>query len=401
MRQRPLTTLLRTSYVIAALCAFVGVRAAAATDGKELPPPLPIEETGRVLSLPESYPEHWMMVDEASFFSMYGGKVIVLDVLEKNPAKRIKGMVHKNMLGNFAQHQIRPEFYVLESFHERGWRGKRTDVLVIYDRSTLKIKKELVWPTERLQALPRRYAMAVSGDQKLLFAANLNPATSFSVVNLDTEEIIDTIATPGCVLTFPTGLRSVSSLCNNGGMLTTVVDESGKMKSQMRLKPFFDTDKTPIFERPAIIDGMAYFPSFTGDMHVINLKGEAAEYVEKWSLISDTERKENWRPSGLGLIDKDDQGLLYLIMQPDGAEGTQSHGGAQVWVFDVNKKQRVKIIETPGHAISIALTRGAKPKLVVTNGELVLDVFDADSGEFIQSITDFGQVTPLVVHKSY
>ncbi|MGI9294337.1 MAG: amine dehydrogenase large subunit, partial [Pseudomonadales bacterium] len=261
--------------------------------------------------------------------------------------------------------------------------------------------KELVWPTERLQALPRRYAMAVSGDQKLLFAANLNPATSFSVVNLDTQEIIDTIATPGCVLTFPTGPRSVSSLCNNGGMLTTVVDESGKTKSQTRLEPFFDTDKTPIFERPAIIDGMAYFPSFTGDMHTINLQGEVAQYVEKWSLVSDSERKANWRPSGLQLIDTDDEGLVYLIMQPDGAEGTHSHGGTQVWVFDVNKKQRLKIIETPNHAISIALTRGAKPKLVVTNGELKLDVFDASNGEFIQTIADFGNVTPLVVHKSY
>ena len=30
-------------------------------------PPLPIEETGRVETLPESYPESWVMVDEASF----------------------------------------------------------------------------------------------------------------------------------------------------------------------------------------------------------------------------------------------------------------------------------------------------------------------------------------------
>ena len=33
-------------------------------------PPLPIEETGRVATLPESYPETWVMIDEASFFSM-------------------------------------------------------------------------------------------------------------------------------------------------------------------------------------------------------------------------------------------------------------------------------------------------------------------------------------------
>ena len=30
--------------------------------------PLPIEETGRVETLPMSYPETWVMIDEASFF---------------------------------------------------------------------------------------------------------------------------------------------------------------------------------------------------------------------------------------------------------------------------------------------------------------------------------------------
>ncbi len=200
-----------------------------------LPPPLAIEKTGNVLSLPASYPENWVMVDEASFFSMYDGKVIILDVMEKTPAKRIKGMVHKNMLGNFAQHKTRPEFYVLETFHERGWRGKKTDVFVVYDRSTLKIKKEIVWPTDRMQALPERYAMIVSGDSQLVFAANFNPAASFGVVDVDSHEILSTIGTPGCVLTYPAGKRSVASLCSNGGMLTTVVDEKGQLKSQQNV----------------------------------------------------------------------------------------------------------------------------------------------------------------------
>ena len=366
-----------------------------------LPPPLAIEKTGMVESLPASYPESWVMVNEASFFSMYGGKVIILDVMETNPAKRIKGMVHKNMLGNFGQHKTRSEFYVLESFHERGWRGKKTDVFVVYDRSTLKIKKEIVWPTDRMQVLPERYSMTVSGDGEYVYAANFTPAASFSVVRLDGHELLDTISTPGCVLTYPTGKRSVASLCNNGGMLTTVVTKDGTLKSQHRMAPFFDTDETPIFERPAIIGGQAYFPGFKGMMHHIDLSGSVAEYKGSWSLINDEERAKNWRPSGLGLIDKDDQGLVYLIMQPDGAEGTQSHGGPQIWVFDVKKKKRIKIIEAPNHAISLAATRGKNPKLVVTNGLLTLDIIDAESGELIQTVGDFGNVTPLLVDKSY
>lgn len=395
----PLSRFFTTALLPLCLACASGV--SLAEDEPQRPPPLPIEETGHVETLPSSYPESWVMVDEASFFNMYGGKVIIVDVLETQHAKRIKGMMHKNFLGNFAQHTTRPELYIMESFHERGWRGKKTDVLAIYDRSSLELKKEIFWPTDRLQMLPTRFALQVSGDKDLLFGANFNPAASITVVELHTHEITDTIGTPGCVMTFPTGKRSVSSLCSNGGMLTTVVGKDGKLKSQHRMEPFFDTDKTPIFERPMIVDGIAYFPSFTGDIHAIDLNGERAKYLEKWSLLNEAERAANWRPSGLALNDVDDQGLAYMIMHENGAEGTQSHGGVHVWVLDLKNKKRLRVIDTPNHAISVAVTRGKKPKLVVTNGELNLDVFDAQSGEFIQTIGDFGNVTPLLVYKSY
>lgn len=364
-------------------------------------PPLPIEETGRVEVLPEQFPESWMFVDEASFPSMFGGKMILLDVAETKPAKRIKGTADKNLLGNFIQAKIRPEFYIMESFHTRGARGPKVDVLTIYDKTTLSPIKELIWNDTRLQALPRRHAMAISPDEKFLYVSNFSPAASFTVVDLDTKEIVETIGTPGCVLTFATGNRSVTSICNNGGLLTTVVDDKGHKKSHHRIAQFFDTDTSPIFERPAIIDGIAYFPSFTGDMHAIDLNGEVAKYLEKWSMLSPSERALNWRPSGLVLNDSDEQGLFYVIMHPDGFEGSQTHGGPQVWVYNVNTKQRIKVIDIAKGALSITLTRGKTPSLVVTNHELTLDIYDPKSGELIQNITDFGNVTPLLIHKAY
>lgn len=363
--------------------------------------PLPIEETGRVEVLPSQFPESWMFVDEASFPSMFGGKMILLDVAEKKAAKRIKGTADKNLLGNFIQAQTRPEFYIMESFHERGARGPKTDVLTIYNKTTMSPFKELIWTDTRLQALPRRHAMALSSDEKFLFVSNFSPAASFTVVDLDTKEIVETIGTPGCVLTFATGKRSVTSICSNGGLLTSVVDEEGRNKSQHRIAPFFDTDKTPIFERPAIIDGIAYFPSFVGDVHEIDLNGEVAKYVEKWSLVSSSEKKANWRPSGLALNDSDDQGLFYVIMQPDGYDGSQTHGGTQVWIYNIKKKQRIKVIDIAKGALSIAVTRGKVPSMVITNGELTLDIYNPKTGELIQNISDFGNVTPLVIHKAY
>lgn len=365
-------------------------------------PPLPIEETGRVATLPESYPESWMMVDEASFFNMFGGKIIVLDVAEKTPANRIKGLVAKNLLGNFTQSKTRGEFYILETFHARGGRGPREDVLVIYDKKTLSIKKEIVWPKpNRMQALPERYAMALSGDEKLLYAANFDPAASFNVIDLDTQEIVAEIGTPGCVLTYPVGLRSIASICSNGAMLTTKLNDDGSLASQKRSEPFFDTDQTPVFEHAVYINGVAHFPSFKGMLHSFDMTGDEAVYLGSWDMLSEQDKAGNWRPSGLGLNDFDDNGLMYTVFQPDGHEGTQTHGGTQVWVFDLQKKQRVRVIQTPGWAISLAVSRGDNPLLVVTNGELNLDVYNTQDGSLIQTVSDFGNVTPLLVHKSY
>lgn len=364
-------------------------------------PPLPIEETGNVMTLPDIFPETWMFVDESNFSTMFGGKMILLDVAETRHSKRIKGTADKNLLGSFIQPKTRPEFYIMESFHSRGARGPLTEVLTIYNKTTMAVIKEIVWKDRRLFALPRRNAMALSADEKFLYVANFSPAGSFTVVDLNSKKIIETIETPGCVLTFSTGIRSISSLCSNGGLLTTVIDETGHLKSRHRIKPFFDTDKTPIFERPAIIDGIAYFPSFDGLLHELDLSGKVAKHITSWSLLNEQERQQNWRPGGLALDDSDEQGRLYIIMNPEGRDGTQTQGGSQVWVFDVREKKRIKVIDIPSWAVSIALTRGKKPLLVVTNGEFNLDIYDPIDGVLIQTISDFGNITPLVIYKAY
>jgi len=364
-------------------------------------PPLPIEKTGRIETLPATYPESWMFVDESSFTSMFGGKMIIIDINAPTTSKLIKGTADKNLLGNFANAKTRPEFYIVESFHERGSRGARTDVLVIYDKVTLSPIKEIVLTHTRLTSLPRRDAMTLSQDEKFLYIANFSPAASFTVVDLDTHEVVGNIATPGCVLPFPTGKRSVTSICSNATLLTTILDNSGNKKSQHRTDAFFDTDKTPIFERPSYIGRTAYFPSFTGEMHELDLSQEIVKYKGKWDLLSNEERIAGWRPGGMALSDSDEQGLLYIIMSAEGFDGSQTHGGNQVWVFDVKNKKRIATIDAPNWAVSIAVTRGKKPSLVVTNGEMNLDVINPRTGELVKTISDFGNITPLILIKAY
>ncbi|MFA3791881.1 amine dehydrogenase large subunit [Aliiglaciecola sp. SL4] len=385
----------------AALSSTTPEHAAVTTKVDPTLPPLPIEKTGNVDVLPAKYPESWIFVDESSFTSMFGGKVIILDINEPKQSKRIKGTADKNLLGNFAAAKTRPEFYIVESFHSRGSRGPKIDVLAIYDKVTLTPIKEITLEHTRLQSLPRRDAITFSADEKFLYIANFSPASSFTVVNLDTHEVVGTVGTPGCVLPFPTGKRSVTSLCSNGSLLTTILDENGVKASQQRVAPFFDTDKTPIFERPAYIDNIAYFPSFEGEIHAIDLSGEVAEYKGKWSLLNEEQKAAGWRPGGLALADTDEQGLMYLIMNANGFDGSQTHGGDQVWVIDVKTQTRIATIDAPNWAVSVAVTRGKEPKLVVTNEEMNLDIINPKTGELEKTISDFGNITPIVIHKAY
>ncbi|GAA6186589.1 amine dehydrogenase large subunit [Aliiglaciecola sp. NS0011-25] len=364
-------------------------------------PPLPIEKTGKIEVLPAKYPESWMFVDESSFTSMFGGKVIILDINEPKQSKRIKGTADKNLLGNFAAAKTRPEFYIVESFHSRGSRGPKIDVLAIYDKVTLTPIKEITLEHTRLQSLPRRDAVTLSADEKFLYIANFSPAASFTVVNLDTHEVVGTVGTPGCVLPFPTGKYSVTSICSNGSLLTTILDENGLKSSQQRVAPFFDTDKTPIFERPAYIDNIAYFPSFEGEIHAIDLSAEVATYKGKWSLVTEQEKAAGWRPGGLAIADTDEQGLMYVVMNPNGFDGSQTHGGEQIWVFDVKTQSRIAVIDAPNWAVSVAVTRGKDPMLVVSNAEMNLDIINPRTGKLIKTISDFGNITPLVIHKAY
>ena len=52
-------------------------------------PPIEIEKTCNVASLPSSYPETCIFVDEIAFFNMAVGKTVILDVAEEIPSKSL------------------------------------------------------------------------------------------------------------------------------------------------------------------------------------------------------------------------------------------------------------------------------------------------------------------------
>lgn len=376
--------------------------AAGVSAAQDRPPPLPIEPTGVVETLPASYPPSWFLVHDAGFFHMGDGKVYVMDTAGSTLPEQVKGTFNVSMIGNISQSARRSEIYATETFHSRGSRGDRMDVLTIFDQQTLSPKGEVILPTgKRFMGMPQRYATLLLDNDRWLGVANFSPATSVTLVDLDTRKIIGEIATPGCVLTYPTGKRGFSSLCADGRFLSTELKADGSLAKQTRTDAFFNSDTSPIYERPAMIGTTAYFPSVAGLVYPVDMSGAVAKVAEPWNLVPESERAENWAPAGIGLIDKDDQGRFYIIMHPGATDGSYQGGGPEVWVYDAAAQKRVLRIKLQAWGLTLAVSRGENPVLMVVNPtDMSLEMYNTRSGDFIKTIGAFGQETPLLVHGS-
>lgn len=356
--------------------------------GNAVEPQFTPEPLGKVLSLPTPYPEHWIMALDSSFMHMLEGQVVVLDPLAKDVAGQYKGMYTASFMAAIAQSKIRNEHYVAETFFARGGRGgKRTDVVAIYDPATLSVSAEVEIPPKRAGAMPKRIAMDITNDERFLLIYNFTPAQSVSVVDLDSRAFVGEIDTPGCAFVIPTGKRGFSALCSNGSLYSVQLTTKGTLASARRTEAVIDTEDDPVFEAFGSVGNYGYFPTFQGNLVPIKLSAAVAQPKPGWSLVTDGERKAGWRPGGNIPIVNDKNGLLYVLMHPDGEDGTHKNGGGEVWVYNPRRKDRTNKIKLKNWGISLGMTGGTgRQLLTVVNGDLGIDIYAADSGEFLNTI---------------
>lgn len=358
---------------------------------------IPVEKLNQVVTLPADYPEQWIFAHDAAFFHMTNGRYVLLDPAADNAPAQYLGMVDAGLIAAFAQSPSRGEFYIAESYYDRGTRGKRTDVVTIYDITTLSPKGEVVLPEDqvRMVAMPEKYGATIV-DDKFLVISNMSPATGVSIVDLDKRELVESSLLPGCILNFPTGKRGFTGICVDGSLKTFALDEKGKIVATTPTASFFNPQTDPFFEKPAIVDGKGYFIAFDGRVQEVDLSGDAAVLGETWHLLDDEEKAKNYRPGGWQLHGTDDQGLLYILMHDNGGEGTHKNGGQELWVVDLKNRTRVEKIALKNHGISVAVTRGEQPYVVITNADFQLDVYH--NRAYVRTLAPFGQETPFLVH---
>ena len=307
---------------------------------------------------------HWVfLISPAGLDSEEAAKVEVVD----GDSLQILGMLTGGMLSTAALSPDHKFIFMADTFYSRGSRGDRTDVVTIYDAKRLAPAGEVVIPPKRqIHIPPDSSAMAVTPDGRFLLVANLTPATSMTVVDLNHNKALGEIETSGCTGILISGPRRFESLCGDGAMLTVDFDDNGKATAAKRMAgPFFDPEKDPVFSVPAVIGKTGYFISYHGMVHPVDWSGEPAAAGVPWSLVTDKERNEGWRPGGYQPLAGYTPGGLFYVLMHQGGEWTHKQAGTEVWVYNAASKQRVDKIVLPRSGLEIYVTQDRDARLFV------------------------------------
>ena len=351
-----------------------------------------IPETMGIVELSEPG-AHWVWIDDVAFGNISDGRSILVDA----DTAQVLGLLSTGAL--FLELELPRDYqqiYSAETYYSRGTRGERTDVISIYDPRTLAFVEEIEIPAKRHTGLPMPHYTALTDDQRFMVVYNFTPAQSVSVVDMQAKRLAGEIATPGCALVYPSGPRRFSMLCADGGILTVNISDDGSEAGRIRGDAFFDPRQDPIGEKGVRLGDRWLFVSFAGYVHEVDVSGAQPKFGEPWSILTDAERKAEWRAGGANYIALHaGSGQLYLVMHK-GPVASRKDPGEEVWVFDVSKHERVRRLRLEGPAITIAVTPDAAPLLLASVGEGPVEVYDATSGKHLRSIEGVGQ-TPLLI----
>jgi len=338
----------------------------------------------RTLAVPAS--KHWVWVNDFVFPHMADGMAYLID----GDSGRYLGTLSTGY--SFAHVLLSRDgklIYSPETYFSRGTRGKRTDVVTLYDTGTLKVLGEIAVPPKRSSNLPMMANDVMTDDDRFLLIYNFNPGQSVTVVDTTTRKFVREIETPGCALVYPTGPRSFFSVCGDGSLSLVVLDDTGAAQ-QKRTRPLFDMAADPITEKPVRIGSTWYFVSFAGRIYPLQAGPQQASVGPSWWLTTETERIQQ-------LAVDSHQSRLYAIMHQGGVE-THKDPGKEVWVYDLHTRQRVQQFVFKNLASSIALSSDAKPLLygIFINGT-DLDIYDAAAGKLLRSVDHIGTTPTIMV----
>ncbi len=344
------------------------------------------------LAVPAS--KHWVWVNDFVFPHMADGMAYLID----GDTGRYLGTLSTGY--GFERLLLSRDgklIYSPETYFSRGTRGKRTDVVTLYDTATLAPVGEIAIPPKRASSMPMMSNAVLTDDDRFLLIYNFNPAQSVTVVDTRTRKFVREVETPGCALEYPTGPRSFFTVCGDGSLLLVSLDDNGAAQ-QKRTEPLLSMGDDPVTEKAVRMGRTWYFVTFDGRILPLEADAKGASVGPIWWLTSEAERKAGWRPGGLQqLALNTDNSRLYAIMHRGGIE-THKDPGKDVWVYDVPRGERVQQIALKSLASSIQLSSDQHPLLYsIFLDSTDLDVYDAGSGKLLRTVEHIGTTPTIMV----
>src|SRR5271165_2878319 len=209
----------------------------------ELPADLTNAPQVATLNVPAS--KHWVWVDDFVFPHMADGMAYLID----GDTGRYLGTLSTGY--GFERVLLSRDgklIYSPETYFARGTRGKRSDVVTLYDPATLGPVGEIAIPPKRASSMPMMSNAVLTDDDRFLLIYNFNPAQSVTVVDTRTRKFVREIETPGCALEYPTGPRSFFTVCGDGALLLVNLDDRGAAQ-QRRTEPLLSMGEDPVTEK--------------------------------------------------------------------------------------------------------------------------------------------------------
>ena len=357
--------------------------------------PLPAEHL-TVTSMPPDSPHRIYVLDEA-FFNEIDARVHVFD----GDTYRRLGQIDIGFTPGFNLSPDGKTSVAATTYFSRGSRGTRTDVVEFTDNATLKTTHEIILPPKRAMTLPTYFNLGFSADSRFLYVSYVTPAASFGVLDPAKYTVIDEIDTAGCVLVIPSGPNRVSSICENGRLLTVTLNDQGHEASRAFSESFFDADRDPIFVQGVPETNGYAFISFLGEVHEVDFSGAQPAIHKSWSLLSAADKAGHWRPGGqqVGAIQRH-LNRLYVPMH-QGGEGSHKEGGTEIWVFDLSSHQRLArwplAPQKLSGVLAIQVSQDDAPLLFAAGDRSELAVFDALTGKLRHVEPQMGQTPWLIL----
>ena len=248
--------------------------------------------------------------------------------------------------------------WISTSYQEKLTRGKRSDYLEAWDTSTLTVKQEIPISTTRAQALNYKPLLQQSVDGHWMFVQDATPATSISVVDIKAGKQTAEISNAGCYGTYPsaTNGQRFATMCGDGTFGSYTLSADGTSAERKASAKIFDADTDALFLHGERDGNDWLFITFLGSVYRVNIEGETAKLVDSFSFAAD-----GWRPSGYQTHAYDAKaGILYVLMHPNGEEGSHKNPAEEIWAIDMKTKKVVSRSKT-STAFSVAVSQAEQP----------------------------------------